>query len=45
MPDPGTNPAGPYSICQGPAGLGLFHDNMAEVANGVAFNAVGARHC
>ena len=45
MPDPGTNGEGPYSISQGPAGLGLFHDNIAEVAKGVASKAVGVKHC
>ena len=42
---PGVNPVGPYSICQGPAALGLFHDNVADVAKGAAVRAVGVKHC
>ncbi len=45
VPVPGTNPARPYSITHGPAGLGLVHDKLADVANGVAVSAVGVKHC
>ena len=45
MPDPGTNPAGPYSISHGPPVLGLVHDKAAEVASGIEVKFIGAKHC
>ena len=40
VPNPCTNPAGPYSISHGPVALGLVHDNVAEVAKGIAEGVV-----
>ena len=45
VPVPGTKPCGPYSICHGPAGLGLVHDKSAVVEKGVTFKPVGVKHC
>ena len=44
VPKPCVKPTGPYSISHGPV-LDDVHESKADVANGVADNAVLTKHC